>query len=141
MAAAKETGARKTDAVDRFNVWKAHVGEVWETKCFSCRKKPIVCAEPAGWERAHVKSRRDGGEFKIENIFPICRTCNSQCGAGNQVEWAFDHGYEPHPKMVEAYLRTGGQLEGRERKSVAANGQPAAKPVKRDPAERKEPQH
>lgn len=39
------------------------------------------------WDRSHVLSRKDGGHNDIENLRPMCQTCNRRMGAEHAFEY------------------------------------------------------
>ncbi len=54
-------------------MWKLHIGEIKSSKCFCCLKKKIT---PTNCEAGHIISVKNGGLTNINNLRPICKSCN-----------------------------------------------------------------
>jgi hypothetical protein len=79
----------------RQNVWKTYVGAyVAQTKCFCCGLNDI---DVWTFENGHVLSRSGGGLSSIENLRPICRTCNASMGVMNMDVFMQMHGFIRSP--------------------------------------------
>ena len=72
---------------------KQRKDEVWDTyidrtiplhKCFCCKKNTIHIRD---FICGHVKSEKDGGTIDVDNLRPICATCNSSMGSRHMVEY------------------------------------------------------
>lgn len=62
----------------RQQVWLKNIGEKFEGKCITnwCGNKINVF----NYECGHNIPRSKGGLLTIDNLFPICRQCNSSMG-------------------------------------------------------------
>ena len=70
----------------RREVWKKWVGENNGIgTCFCCRINTF--AQMESWHAGHVISENDGGEIHIDNLRPICSSCNSSMGTTNMREY------------------------------------------------------
>ena len=79
----------------RQNVWKTYVGAyVAQTKCMCCGLNDI---DVWTFENGHVLSRSGGGLSSIENLRPICRTCNASMGVMNMDVFMQMHGFIRSP--------------------------------------------
>ena len=67
----------------RKELWMNYFGENFEGKCFCCKNK-IVRDD---FEAGHVISDKDGGETILENLKPLCKTCNRSMGSDNLNEY------------------------------------------------------
>lgn len=62
-------------------VWIKYVGEdIGKTKCFSCNIKEI---SQLSFHCGHVISEASGGKVHVDNLRPICSTCNHSMGTTN----------------------------------------------------------
>jgi 5-methylcytosine-specific restriction endonuclease McrA len=57
-------------------VWRKYFGNKMSGKCYVC-KKPILFTD---FEVGHNKSFSKGGTWNVNNLRPICRTCNRSMG-------------------------------------------------------------
>jgi HRDC domain/HNH endonuclease len=79
----------------RQNVWKTYIGAyVAQTKCMCCGLNDI---DVWTFENGHVLSRSGGGLSSIENLRPICRTCNASMGVMNMDDFMKMHGFIRSP--------------------------------------------
>jgi hypothetical protein len=71
----------------RDEVWKKHFDTEDIGKCFCCNKDIFQKgSEPTKtWNCGHVISDHDGGETTIENMRPVCFTCNQQMKTENMM--------------------------------------------------------
>jgi len=61
-------------------VWKKYMGSKQEGKCYCCN---ITTIDTFNFEGGHVISRKNHGPTTIENLRPICRSCNGSMGEEN----------------------------------------------------------
>ena len=57
-----------------------YYGKSNETKCLCCKNTTISITN---FECGHVVSNKDGGKININNLKPICKTCNLSMGTTN----------------------------------------------------------
>jgi len=67
----------------RKELWINHFGERYEGKCFVCKIK-ITKEE---FEAGHVIAYAEGGSDTLDNLRPICKTCNRSMGTQNLLEF------------------------------------------------------
>jgi hypothetical protein len=73
------------------NVWNAYVGpNRYEIKCWCCRAQLIRFSE---WTCGHVVSDAEGGEVSVQNLRPVCFSCNSSMGSKNMKTFMLDYGF------------------------------------------------
>lgn len=67
----------------RNQVWRKYNGSTLDGKCFCC------CLPLAYecWEAGHVISDAHGGESIVENLRPICLSCNRSMGKMNMFDF------------------------------------------------------
>jgi len=61
-------------------LWRNHFGNRFKGVCFCCRSATIY---RDNFHAGHVIAVANGGEDLIENLRPICQTCNSSMGTMN----------------------------------------------------------
>ncbi len=62
-------------------VWSEQIGEdIGKTKCLCCRLTDI---SQMNFHCGHIISEANGGEIKVDNLRPICQSCNSSMGTVN----------------------------------------------------------
>lgn len=62
----------------RASVWHAYIGqEIGMTKCPCCETSDIT---PFNFECGHIMAETKGGSTTIDNLRPICGTCNRSMG-------------------------------------------------------------
>jgi 5-methylcytosine-specific restriction endonuclease McrA len=64
----------------RAAVWSTYMGRAGSGKCTFCKTEEI---SPFNFECGHIISRKEGGEDAIENLRPICGSCNKSMGTKN----------------------------------------------------------
>lgn len=75
----------------KIRVWNKHIGdEIGKTKCLCCKLQDIY---QASFSCGHIISEYNGGELKLDNVKPICASCNSSMGTKNMDEYIKEHGY------------------------------------------------
>ena len=65
----------------RKQVWKSYNKEESSALCFCCKLNKIDYMDP--WECGHVISEYNGGSLNIDNLRPICSSCNKSMGTQN----------------------------------------------------------
>ena len=64
-------------------VWLKYMGNKMQGKCYCCKIKPIHNMD---FQVGHNKSVYCGGTNHINNLRPICRSCNNAMGI-KSIEW------------------------------------------------------
>jgi 5-methylcytosine-specific restriction endonuclease McrA len=52
------------------------------------------------FDAGHIISEYNGGEMNVDNIVPICRSCNSSMGKKNMNEYIQTH----HPECFKNFM-------------------------------------
>ena len=80
-------------------LWSLHFPNVLEGKCKCCQTETIT---RNNFDCGHIISEKNGGEIKLENLKPICRSCNSSMGVMNMNEYMKKYGFDKiaNKKMV-----------------------------------------
>jgi len=74
----------------RFMVWEKYIGKHNESKCLCCKNSTISITN---FDCGHIVSDKDGGKIHIDNLKPICRTCNLSMGSTNMNEFCEKYGF------------------------------------------------
>ena len=69
-------------------VWKKYSGDCIEAPCYCCNKTKITCNS---YSAGHVIPEIFGGKTTIDNLRPICNSCNSSMGTKNLYEYKNEH--------------------------------------------------
>lgn len=72
------------------NVWNKWIGEaIGKSKCMCCKLTEITMLNFAC---GHIVAEANGGELKLDNLKPICVSCNSSMGTQNMNEYIEKYG-------------------------------------------------
>ena len=76
----------------RIKVWSKYIGkDEAKGKCFCCRDKGI---DQQDFQCGHIQSEHSGGKVNIQNLRPICGTCNQSMGTKNMFEFMEQYGFD-----------------------------------------------
>jgi hypothetical protein len=80
-------------------VWNKYIGEEYgKGKCFCCNVTEI---RQMSFHCGHILSVADGGGTTIDNLRPICQSCNSSMGTTNMIEFMKKHGLNVDNSQLE----------------------------------------
>jgi hypothetical protein len=66
-------------------VWNTYIGSNVKTgKCLCCNSEQISYPN---FDCGHVISEANGGDYKVQNLRPVCGNCNGSMGTKNMVEF------------------------------------------------------
>jgi hypothetical protein len=89
LLSVKTTNATVVPKTLRSIVWNRYIGaDIPQHKCFCCWSKTITMFD---FQTGHVKSQKEGGSSEVENLRPICSTCNLSMGAKNMIVFMKEH--------------------------------------------------
>lgn len=72
-------------------VWNKWVGiEIGQTKCLCCKLHDI---SQGSFSCGHIIAEINGGELKMDNLKPICSSCNSSMGTQNMNDYMIKYGF------------------------------------------------
>lgn len=75
----------------KINVWNTHIDpNIQRHKCLCCKKSIISITE---FHVGHVISENAGGTLEINNLRPICASCNYSMGTTNMIDYIVKYGY------------------------------------------------
>jgi len=67
------------------NVWNKYIGEeIGKTQCLCCKLTDIT---QMNFSCGHITSEYNGGDINLDNLKPICVSCNSSMGTQNMDEF------------------------------------------------------
>ena len=66
------------------NTWDRYVGDIYSINCLCCNYNII---KSNNFHCAHVIPHSKGGKTIVENLRPVCSTCNLSMGQNNLFEW------------------------------------------------------
>ena len=73
------------------NVWNKYIGEdIGKAKCTCCK---LVDITQLSFHCGHIIAEAKGGELKMDNLKPICQSCNSSMGIMNMNEYIEKYGF------------------------------------------------
>ncbi len=71
----------KLNSVMRYAAWNRTIGvTIGVYKCLCCNTSEI---SQQNFHCGHIVSRHNGGEDVVDNLVPICGSCNSSMGTNN----------------------------------------------------------
>lgn len=98
---------RKTYGVgDIVKIWKSVFPDTMEGTCKLCDESRISLETRSGadaWEVSHVIPHRDGGSERIENLRPLCRSCNRSMGKTEFKAFAFQQYPERFDEIITIF--------------------------------------
>ena len=89
----KKDAKRKKQSIPknvRIIIWNHYIGEdIIKHKCLCCKKVTIT---NTNFEVGHVQSEKHGGTHEINNLRPICGSCNHSMGTENMIDFVVKFG-------------------------------------------------
>lgn len=80
----KRSTKRRIPPVKRKNVWETYMGDVMNAKCYCCG---IVEISAMNFECGHIIPESKGGNEDIDNLRPVCSSCNKSMGTQNMEDY------------------------------------------------------
>lgn len=72
-------------------LWSKYFGENINGICHCCKTTPIHLTN---FDCGHIISEQSGGSVHLDNLKPICRTCNSSMGTQNMDDYMKRYGFD-----------------------------------------------
>lgn len=73
------------------DVWNTYIGQnIPQHKCLCCK---LVLISITAFDVGHVLSEKNGGTSTINNLRPICSSCNTSMGCRDMREYVLTYGY------------------------------------------------
>ena len=87
----KKTKKKSIPATLKRKVWNKYIGEeIGKAKCLCCKLTEIT---QLSFNCGHIIAESKGGELKMDNLKPICQSCNSSMGTMNMNEYMQKFGF------------------------------------------------
>ena len=81
----------------KIDSWNKYIGEnIRKSKCICCNTTEIDITD---FHAGHIISEKNDGKITIENIIPICSSCNSSMGSTNMDEYINTY----YPNNIETF--------------------------------------
>jgi 5-methylcytosine-specific restriction endonuclease McrA len=81
----------KIPASVKNTLWSQHFPNVLEGKCKCCQTEVI---SRNNFDCGHIISEKEGGKIHLDNLKPICRSCNSSMGTQNMTDYMKKYGFD-----------------------------------------------
>jgi len=72
-------------------LWSLNFPNVLQGKCYCCKTEVI---SKNNFDCGHITSEKDGGKIELDNLKPICRSCNSSMGTMNMNDYMKKYGFD-----------------------------------------------
>jgi hypothetical protein len=79
-------------------VWNKYIGEEKGIGYCQCCRKNII--KQISFHCGHIISERNGGSTTLNNLIPLCQTCNLSMGKQNMNEFVKKYGFHDEPNNV-----------------------------------------
>lgn len=85
-------GKKKIPSVLKTHVWNKYIGdEIGKSTCFCCKiniisQRDFICG--------HIEAEKNGGNTDINNLRPICSSCNLSMGTKNMFEFMKSYNFD-----------------------------------------------
>lgn len=89
----------------RNQVWLTHIGKKFEHKCWVTWCKNVIT--PFSWECGHNIPESKGGTLDIDNLRPLCSTCNGSMGDQYTIDEFSKLSSEPKATLFECFRYKG----------------------------------
>ena len=87
----KKTPKKSIPATLKRKVWNKYIGEdIGKSTCLCCKLSTIT---QLSFNCGHIIAESKGGELKMDNLKPICQSCNSSMGTMNMDEYMEKFGF------------------------------------------------
>jgi hypothetical protein len=81
----------KIPASVKNTLWSKYFPNVIEGKCKCCQTEVI---SRNNFDCGHIISEKNGGKIHLDNLKPICRSCNSSMGTQNMTDYMKKYGFD-----------------------------------------------
>ena len=81
----------KIPASVKNTLWSLHFENNIQGKCQCCKTEVI---SKNNFDCGHITSEKNGGTVHLDNLKPICRSCNSSMGTTNMNDFMIKYGFD-----------------------------------------------
>jgi hypothetical protein len=81
----------KIPASVKNTLWSLHFENNIQGKCQCCKTEVI---SKNNFDCGHITSEKNGGTVHLDNLKPICRSCNSSMGTTNMNDFMTKYGFD-----------------------------------------------
>lgn len=81
----------KIPASVKNTLWSKHFDNSIQGKCQCCKTEVI---SKNNFDCGHIISEKNGGAVHLDNLKPICRSCNSSMGTTNMNDFMTKYGFD-----------------------------------------------
>jgi 5-methylcytosine-specific restriction endonuclease McrA len=82
---------KRIPAALKGKLWNKWIGEdIGKSKCICCKLTDITMLN---FSCGHILAESNGGELKMDNLKPICKSCNSSMGIMDMNEYIVKFGF------------------------------------------------
>jgi hypothetical protein len=74
----------------RMLVWREYIGNSMDGKCWTCKDKMTI----ESWHAGHIIPTCKGGKNTVDNLRPICQSCNLSMGSQNMNDFINEFGLQ-----------------------------------------------
>jgi hypothetical protein len=85
-------------------VWNKYIGEEKGTGYCQCCRKNVI--KQISFHCGHIISERNGGSTTLNNLIPLCQTCNLSMGKQNMNDFVKKYGFHDNEHDNESLKRT-----------------------------------
>lgn len=89
-------------------VWETHCGATFTALCYCCNVRNITVYE---FHAAHIVADIHQGDAILENLRPVCSTCNLSCANKDLRQFAVDNGFTDGKLAQEANFKPFRQVQ------------------------------
>jgi len=79
-----KSGKTKIPPVLKEQLWEKYIGNLAKSQCYCCNSKEISLTR---FDAGHIIAEANGGSCTIDNLRPICKSCNSSMGTNNMYDY------------------------------------------------------
>ena len=104
--APQEHKRKNYSASDVVKIWKSVFGNNMEGVCKLCNTSALSLETRSGvngWEISHLTSHCDGGSNDLDNVRPLCRSCNRSMGKKEFKAFVFQEYPERYDEILALF--------------------------------------